>query len=132
VVALPPSSGLLGSARAVLASLVEIGQTRLQLACTELEEERLHLTELLVMGAAALFCVGIGVVLATLLLVVLFWDDHRVLVLAVATALYLGSAAALVAGLLRKARAKPPLLSATLTELRQDRDALRGRSADAP
>lgn len=35
-----PPPGLLGSARAVLAGLVEIGQTRLQLASTDLEEER--------------------------------------------------------------------------------------------
>jgi len=128
----PPSPGLLGSARAVLAGLVDIGQTRLQLASTELEEERLRLTELLVIGAAALFCVGVGLVLATLLLVVLFWDAHRVLALAVATALYLGAAAALVAALRRKARAKPPLLAATLAELRRDRDALRGRPAESP
>jgi uncharacterized membrane protein YqjE len=128
----PPSPGLLGSARAVLAGLVDIGQTRLQLASTELEEERLRLTELLLIGAAALFCFGIGLVLATLLLVVLFWDTHRVLVLAVATALYLGTAAALVVALRRKARAKPPLFAATLAELRQDRDALRGRAARPP
>jgi uncharacterized membrane protein YqjE len=130
--AVPPSPGLLGSARAVLAGLVDIGQTRLQLACTELEEERLRLAELLVIGVAALFCVGIGLVLATLLLVVLFWDAHRVLVLAVATALYLGAAAALVAALRHKARAKPPLFAATLAELRRDRDALRGRAAGPP
>ena len=54
------------------------------------------------------------------------------LVLAVATALYLGAAVALVATLRRKAHARPPLLSATLAELRQDRDALRGGSAGTP
>jgi uncharacterized membrane protein YqjE len=32
----------------------------------------------------------------------------------------------------RKARAKPPLFAATLAELRQDRDALRGRAAGPP
>jgi len=36
---------------------------------------------LLVLTLAALFCLGVGVVLATILLVVTFWDTHRLLVL---------------------------------------------------
>ena len=92
-----PQPGLLGSGRLVLAALVEIGQTRLQLASTELEEERLRLTELLVYGAVALFCIGVGLILALLLLVLVFWDGPRVLVLAIETAVFLGTGVVLVA-----------------------------------
>lgn len=119
--------GLLGSARAVLVALLEIGQTRLQLASTELEEERLRIAELLLFATAALFFLGIGIVLATLLLVLLFWDA-RVLVLALAAAVFLAVGAGLAAAWRRKAAAKPPLLASTLAELQRDREALIGHS----
>jgi len=121
-----PPPGLLGSARAVLAGLVEIGQTRLQLASTELEEERLRLAELLLYATLALFFLGIGLVLASLLLVLLFWDGPRLLVLGLLTVLYLAIAAALGMAWRRKARAKPALLATTLAELQRDREALAG------
>lgn len=116
--------GLFGSARGVLGALVEIGQTRLQLASTELEEERLRVAELLLFATAALFFLGLGIVLATLLLVLLFWDGPRVLVLGGAAALCLALGAGLATAWRRKARGKPPLLAATLAELQCDRDAL--------
>lgn len=128
--ALPPSPGLFGAARKVLAGLVEIGQTRLQLASTELEEELLRLAELLLFAVAALYFLGIGLLLATLLLVLLFWDGPRVLVLAGVTAFYFAAGVGLALTLRRKARTKPPLLAGTLAELRRDRDALRGRTTD--
>lgn len=118
------AQGLLGSTRAVLVALLEIGQTRLQLASTELEEERLRIAELLLFATAALFFLGIGIVLATLLLVLLFWDGPRVLVLALAAAAFLAIGAGLAAAWRRKAAAKPPLLASTLAELQRDREAL--------
>ena len=118
------AQGLLGSARAVLVALLEIGQTRLQLASTELEEERLRIAELLLFATAALFFLGIGILLVTLLLVLLFWDGPRVLVLALAAAAFLAVGAGLAAAWRRKAAAKPPLLASTLAELQRDREAL--------
>lgn len=120
--------GLLGSARQVLGALIDIGQTRLQLAGTELEEERLRVAELLVLATAALFFLGIGIVLATLLLVLLFWDGPRVLALTLAAALFLALGAGLATAWRHKARHKPPLLATTIAELRRDRDALIGGS----
>ena len=122
------AQGLLASARSVLVALLEIGQTRLQLAGTELEEERLRIAELLLFATAALFFLGIGIVLATLLLVLLAWDGPRVLVLALAAAAFLAIGAALAATWRRKSRAKPPLLGNTLAELQRDREALIQRS----
>ena len=124
--------GLLGSARAVLVALLEIGQTRLQLASTELEEERLRITELLLFATAALFFLGIGIVLVTLLVVLLFWDGPRVLVLAAAATLYLALGVGLAAAWRRKSRAKPALLATTIDELRRDRDALLAARAGPP
>jgi uncharacterized membrane protein YqjE len=124
--------GLLGSARAVLVALLEIGQTRLQLAGTELEEERLRIAELMLFATAALFFLGLGIVLATLLLVLLFWDGPRLWVLGAAASLFLMGGVGTAAAWRRKARSKPPLLASTLAELQRDRDALLGRPAGPP
>lgn len=122
------SPGLLASVRLVAASLLEVGQTRLQLASTEIEEERLRLAELLLWATLALFFLGIGIVFAGLLLVLLVWDGPREWVLAAITALFGGIGVWACVVWRRKARAKPPLLAATIGELRRDRAAL-GSSA---
>ena len=120
------TQGILGSARQVLGALVDIGQTRLQLASTELEEERLRVAELLLFATAALFFLGVGLVLATLLLVLIFWDGPRIAVLGAAAGFFLATGCALARAWRRKARAKPALLATTLAELRRDREALAG------
>jgi uncharacterized membrane protein YqjE len=109
--------GVLGSARLVLGA---------QLASTELEEERLRLAELLLLAAAALYFLGIGIVLAALLLVLAFWDGPRLLVLALVSLLFLGVGAGLALSWRHKARSKPALLATTIAELQRDRDALLG------
>lgn len=128
----PPQPGLFGSARAVLAELVEIGHTRLQLATTELEEERLRIAELLLYATAALFFLGLGLILAALLVLLLFWDGPRVLVLALEAAVFLALGAGLAAVWRRKTRTKPKLLATTIDELVRDRAALRPGESSPP
>jgi uncharacterized membrane protein YqjE len=124
--------GLLGSARGVLAALLEMAHTRLQLASTELEEERLRLAVLLLYATAALFFLGVGIVLASMLLVVLLWEDHRILVLAVLTSTFLSIGAGLALAWRRRSIGKPPLLSTTIEELRRDEQALRHIGPGSP
>jgi uncharacterized membrane protein YqjE len=120
--------GLLGSARRVLATLLEIGQTRLQIASTELEEERLRLAELMLWATFSLFFLGVGLVLASLLLVLLFWEGQRELVLATISAVFLIVGAWAGTTWRRKSRNKPALLATTIAEFKRDRAALGGRS----
>jgi len=120
--------GLLGSARRVLATLLEIGQTRLQIASTELEEERLRLAELMLWATFSLFFLGVGLVLASLLLVMLFWEGQRELVLATISAVFLIVGAWAGMTWRRKSRNKPALLATTIAEFKRDRAALGGRS----
>ncbi|MGV8935451.1 MAG: phage holin family protein, partial [Gallionellaceae bacterium] len=68
------SLGLLDSLKRLAASLLAISYTRLELLSTELEENRERLVSTLVLLLIALFCLGVGVVLITILLVVAFWD----------------------------------------------------------
>lgn len=126
--ALDPTHGVLASARAVLAALIDVGHTRLQLASTELEEEGLRVAQLLLWAAIAVFLFGVGLVLAAMLAVLLVWDGPREWVLGGITAAFLVGAAGSLWVLRRKARAKPGFMSATIAELKRDQAVLGGES----
>lgn len=125
------SSGLMGSVKRLTSTLTSIVSTRLELLANELQEERLRLTQMLLFALFALFCFGIGILLLTVFIVVLFWDDGRLAVLGGLCILFfvLGT---LMAMLLRnKAQSKSRLFSASLAELARDREHL-GVSHDRP
>lgn len=120
------SPGLMGSVKRLLSTLTSIVSTRLELLANELQEERLRLTQMLLFATVALFCFGMGILLLTMFIVVLFWDDHRLAALGMLSALFL-ALGALMAMLLRsKAQAKSRLFSASLAELANDRERLEG------
>lgn len=121
------SKGLLASLTTLAATLVAIVRTRLDLLSTELEEDRAHLISLLVMALSALFCLGVGVVLAAILLVVVFWDTHRLLVLGSLTGLFLAGGFAFWGLARHKAKTKPRLFTTSLAELLKDRQHLVSR-----
>lgn len=114
-------SGLLGSARRLLHTVTSIVATRLELLANELQEERLRLSQMLFLALAAAFCFGMGVLLLTLFIVVLFWDSHRLAVLGGLATLFLASGSLLWLLLRSKAQAKSTLFSTSLGELAKDR-----------
>ncbi len=116
--------GLFESLTALTATLVAIAHTRLDLLSSDLEEERAHLFSLLVLALVALFCVGVGVVLATVLLVVAFWDTHRLLVLGMLVGLFLAVGISAWVFAMHKAKTKPRLFAASMSELLKDRQHL--------
>ena len=118
------SPGLLASLRKLASTLVELVQTRFELIATEIEEERARVVRLLILAAVAGFFLALGTVVLTFFIIVLAWDTHRVLATAVLAVLYLG--AGVVAALKARdtARAATKLFSASLAQLRKDRDAL--------
>lgn len=118
------SKGLLESLTVLATTLVAIAHTRLDLLSTDLEEDREHLLSLLVLTLAALFCLGVGVVLATILLVAVFWDTHRLLVLGSLAGFFLAVGMAAWGFAMHKARTKPRLFAASLLELLKDRQQL--------
>ncbi|MDR3394039.1 MAG: phage holin family protein [Parasulfuritortus sp.] len=119
--------GLLASLSVLAGTLTGIIHTRLDLLSSDLEEDREHWLSLLVLALVALFFMGVGVVLAVILLVVAFWDTYRLLALGTLAALFLGSGLAAWLIAVRRARAKPRLFEATLSELRKDRQQLTSR-----
>ena len=118
--------GLFASLRAAAGGLVALAATRLDLAVTELEEERLHLAALALWAALSLFLLGVGTVFAGLLLVLLLWDGPREWALGLLAMAFLGGGTAAALAWRRKARSKAPLLAATRAELRLDGAALEG------
>ena len=117
-------SGLMASVRRLLSTLFSIASTRLELLANELQEERLRLTQMLLFALFALFCFGLGILLLTVFIVVLFWDDHRLAVTGLLSAFFFAFGMLMVLLLRSKAKAKSRLFSATLAELARDRDHL--------
>ena len=116
--------GLLASLTALAATLVAIAHTRLDLLSLDLEEEREHLLSLLALSLSALFFLGIGVLLATLLVMVAFWETYRLPVLAVLTGMFLAAGITTWRIALHKAKTKPRLFAASMSELLKDRQQL--------
>jgi uncharacterized membrane protein YqjE len=113
--------------RRLLGTALDLLHTRLALAATELEEERARLGAQFVAAALALFCAGVALVLFALWVVWIADPAQRALVLGALAAAFGAVAALALLHWRRLARSKPPLLSATLEELRKDQAALTGR-----
>jgi uncharacterized membrane protein YqjE len=119
--------GLLDSLRKLARTFLAVVQTRLEIVASEIDEARARLARIAVLAAVAGFCTGVAVNLLVLLLVVVFWDTNRLLAIGVLAGVF--AAAAIAAGLLlwSAIARRPPLLSATLAELRKDRAKLDGQ-----
>ena len=117
--------GLLASLRRFTTTAVEILRTRLELLAAEVQEESLRLAQLAFWGLLALFFLALGVIMLTLVVVVVFWDSHRVLVAALLAAAYLGVGLAIGVWVRTKLRAGSKLFSASLAELTKDREQLK-------
>lgn len=119
-----PSAGLLHSLGGLAATLMAMAHTRLELLSADLDEEREHLLALLVLTLGALFCLGVGIVLMTILIVSAFWDSHRLLALGILAGCFMLGAIAAWRGVIGKARRKPRLFAVSLAELGKDREHL--------
>lgn len=122
-----PIGGMFASIAQLLATAVGIAQTRLELLSTELQEEIHRVAEIMVYSAIALLAAGVGLFLLALVVIFVFWDTHRLAASISVTATFFGIA--VVAGLVLRAkvRAKPPMLDATIAELKKDRATLMSR-----
>jgi uncharacterized membrane protein YqjE len=119
------SDSLMRLAGNFIGNIVATVHTRLELVSVEVEEELTRFSTYLLWSLVALICGSIAALLAILLLVVLFWDDHRYAVLLSLISLF-GISAVVIAWRLRIAiETKPRFLGSTLEELRRDRDNLR-------
>ena len=114
----------MASARQLLSTLVSIASTRLELLANELQEERLRLTQMLLFALFALFCFGLGILLLTVFIVVLFWDDHRLAVTGILSAVFFALGLVMTALFYGKTQSSTRLFSASLAELSRDKEQL--------
>jgi len=116
------------SATRLAATLLAIVQTRIELASTEIEEESLRYFTYLMLSLAAMFFLGIAIVLGTILLVVLYWENNRTGILLTLTLLFAIVGIAFGLRVRSQYRQKPKLMTDTMKELAHDADMLQPRT----
>jgi uncharacterized membrane protein YqjE len=121
-----PATGLFASARDLLATALAIVHTRLELVTTEIEEELHRVAEILLWMFIVVFFAGLTVLMLAFVIVVVFWDDHRILAASLTALGFLGITGIAVLVVRAKTKARPKLLEATIEEIRRDREALGG------
>ncbi len=119
-----PQAGLIASVRRMLATLLELGSTRLELVSVEIQEQIEYAASLLLWGIAAIFFASLTVLLLALTIVIACWEQHRLLAAGLVTAAF--ALIAVIAALVvrRRLQTRPRFLSATSGELRRDAEAL--------
>jgi uncharacterized membrane protein YqjE len=120
----PRSAGLMDSAKRMLATLIALVSTRLELFTTEIEEEIQRAASILMWALVALFFGSLTVLMIAFTVIIIFWEDHRILAAVLVTASFL--LATLIFALLARSRlkAKTRFMAASIEELKRDRDAL--------
>ena len=114
-------AGLFSSLRRLGHTALGAARVRLEIVSSELEEQGLRLSQLLLLAAAAGFCLALTVVLLIAFVVVLYWNTHRLVALGGFTLLFALTGAGLLIALRRLAGSRPRFLAATIAELEKDR-----------
>jgi uncharacterized membrane protein YqjE len=121
-----PPAGLTASLRALGATLVELLGARAELAVVELRQEGERKKEMIALAAAGALFLALGLLVATLFVIVLFWDTHRLPAIGGVAIVYLALSGAAFVRLRYKAAGNPPPFEATLREFAADREMLGG------
>jgi uncharacterized membrane protein YqjE len=120
-----PPRGPMESLRSIGATLAALAHTRLELALVELREEGERRKAMVVLGAVAGVFLTLALLLLAFLVVVAFWDTHRIAAILGVTVLYAAVGFGALLRLRAAQAAAPPVFEATLAELRKDVEALR-------
>lgn len=121
-----------GLVREVVALGAAALATRGELAALELTEARERAARWLVVALVAAVLLLAALVVGSLWIVSVFWDTYRSEAIVAIALVYAVTGGGLMAWLVARVRSTPPLLQATLAELKQDCDALRGVSRPSP
>lgn len=128
----PPGSGLLNSLQGLAATLLAILQTRLDLLATEFEQEKRRVLRVMAWGAVAVFLGCSGLIFLAALITVLFWDEHRVLVLSLITLSFWLGCGGILWWIRSRLQSPADMLAGTLAELEQDQQSLRPTPPPSP
>jgi uncharacterized membrane protein YqjE len=120
------TDGIVQSGRRILAILVGMVRTRLGILAVELMEEKSRIWLMLVLTALALIFASMALLMLSLLVIVAFWEENRLLAIGGLLVFYLVAAGVSLFVLKYKAKVGSPLFSHTLRELSKDTDELEG------
>lgn len=118
---------LADSLRGILDAGLHTVQTRLELLALELQEEKLRLSGLVLNVVLCALLLGFGLVFLAAFLTVLFWEEHRLLALGIASVVFIGGGLLTASNAARELRRGSRLFAASLAELARDRDAVQRR-----
>lgn len=118
--AAPENRGLFSSVKRLLATVLGIVKTRTELLSVEFEEEVERLAALLLYAAVSLFFLGLAIVFASILIVVAFQGEYRLIALGLLAVLF--ACAGLFSGIyfFGKSKERSGLFSQSLAELSKD------------
>lgn len=118
------TGGLFDSLRSLMATLVAMAHTRIELFGTEVEEELHRVLALAAGGVIVLVLASMALLFSGLVVIAAYWDTHRVAA-AVSVAVGFGALTAVSYFVVRKqTQRRSRLLSATLAELEHDLEQL--------
>lgn len=116
--------GLFASVRQLLATGVETLRVRLELLSTEVEQEKLRLFDAVLWAGLALLLLGMGLLFLCGLVVVLLWEQHRLLALGGLAVLFLGIGFWVLQQARARLHAPGGLFATSVAELERDRTEL--------
>jgi len=102
------------------ATLVSMARTRLELAAVEAQEEARSLLGYAAWTLLAAFLGAFAFLLAALFVIVLFWDEHRLLAIGAMAGMFVLAALLILARVRAGLAARGPMLAATRAELGKD------------
>lgn len=113
---------LMGSVTNLVKNVVVMAETRLALLALDVQETGLNLLSLLILSGIILTCFAMALILATLLVVVIFWDSHRLIALGGVSGFFALAGLALWFVVLARVRKMPSFFAATRGEFAKDRE----------
>jgi uncharacterized membrane protein YqjE len=119
-----PVSGLFKSLSNLLATLIAIVQSRVELLTTELQYEVTRSAEIVIWILVALLAASMTLLWIAILVVVALWDTHRLLAGLSVIGFFLLITVTALLMLRAKLKSRPRLLNATREELAKDREQL--------
>ncbi len=120
----PRAPGLIGSLTGVVKNSLRLVLSRIELAALELSEVRRHLVELSVLFALVVLAAWFAIAFGTATLIYLVWDALGWKILLILAAVFAVVAVVLVMTIKKMILQGRLALSATMAELKADRDML--------
>ena len=104
--------------------LLAMVHTRAELFAVETEEQVQRFFAYLMLSLLGLFCLGMTVFFASILIITLFWETHRIAAVAGMMVFFGVAAVGLFLGVRSAFRNRPRYLAATLKEIARDVETL--------